>query len=309
VAGEEISWGQRLLGFTPPEVFLQENYQQEFEIHNILRSISDSKWARSKHLANLIAISYGVASLVALIPGVPRFIGPHFSLIPWLAFVVVMNKEYPFDRTGEFTELVLGTVFVADIAMRRYGVNRYLGARTAIIALSGVLVVGITIPPTLEKLVYGKDTRRVSQAREELELLKSDMFQEDIFQPHAYWKIDDNGRKKRKKRFHKRVYTAVKQHYIHFDTSSSFLGHELSPGESPDGEGRNDNRGYLIDPWGQSYWIVHEWRGKSTAVVVLYSMGPNRRRDITTRKLKQQFGKTGTVVAGDDVGVYLKYQL
>lgn len=30
VAGEEISWGQRLLGFTPPEVFLQENYQQEF---------------------------------------------------------------------------------------------------------------------------------------------------------------------------------------------------------------------------------------------------------------------------------------
>ena len=34
VAGEEFSWGQRLLGLTPPAAFLEHNYQQELTIHN-----------------------------------------------------------------------------------------------------------------------------------------------------------------------------------------------------------------------------------------------------------------------------------
>lgn len=35
VALEEISWGQRLLGYPPPDYFLQENYQQELNLHNV----------------------------------------------------------------------------------------------------------------------------------------------------------------------------------------------------------------------------------------------------------------------------------
>lgn len=34
-AGEEISWGQRLFGFSTPEALSQVNTQQEFNIHNI----------------------------------------------------------------------------------------------------------------------------------------------------------------------------------------------------------------------------------------------------------------------------------
>ncbi len=34
-AGEEISWGQRLLGFQTPEVLLEHNQQEEFNIHNL----------------------------------------------------------------------------------------------------------------------------------------------------------------------------------------------------------------------------------------------------------------------------------
>ncbi|MCL3880978.1 hypothetical protein [Marivita sp. GX14005] len=34
-AGEEISWGQRILGFDSPEYFQQNNDQQEFTFHNL----------------------------------------------------------------------------------------------------------------------------------------------------------------------------------------------------------------------------------------------------------------------------------
>jgi len=34
-AGEEISWGQRILGFQTPEILLEHNQQEEFNIHNL----------------------------------------------------------------------------------------------------------------------------------------------------------------------------------------------------------------------------------------------------------------------------------
>jgi hypothetical protein len=36
VAGEEISWGQRLFGLFPPDVFQEHNDQQELNLHNLL---------------------------------------------------------------------------------------------------------------------------------------------------------------------------------------------------------------------------------------------------------------------------------
>ena len=35
-AGEEISWGQRILGFDSPEFFQENNDQQEFTFHNLV---------------------------------------------------------------------------------------------------------------------------------------------------------------------------------------------------------------------------------------------------------------------------------
>jgi hypothetical protein len=34
-AGEEISWGQRILGFEPPAALKEANVQSEFNIHNL----------------------------------------------------------------------------------------------------------------------------------------------------------------------------------------------------------------------------------------------------------------------------------
>ena len=41
VAGEEISWGQRLIGFGTPEVMARYNYQNEFNFHNL------GEWGRN----------------------------------------------------------------------------------------------------------------------------------------------------------------------------------------------------------------------------------------------------------------------
>jgi hypothetical protein len=44
IAGEEFSWGQRLLGFYSPEYFLANNFQQEVNIHNLPGSFLKPKW-------------------------------------------------------------------------------------------------------------------------------------------------------------------------------------------------------------------------------------------------------------------------
>src|SRR5688572_18030880 len=44
VAGEEFSWGQRLLGFGSPEYFLENNFQQELNLHNLPGAVVKPKW-------------------------------------------------------------------------------------------------------------------------------------------------------------------------------------------------------------------------------------------------------------------------
>ncbi len=55
VAGEEISWGQRIFGFTPPEYFLQRNVQMEVTLHNI-----SSPWMQPRRMGALFMLIYGV---------------------------------------------------------------------------------------------------------------------------------------------------------------------------------------------------------------------------------------------------------
>ena len=48
VAGEEISWGQRVLGFTPPEAVLSRNLQGELTIHNLeIRGVYLAKYLQA----------------------------------------------------------------------------------------------------------------------------------------------------------------------------------------------------------------------------------------------------------------------
>ncbi len=55
VAMEEFSWGQRVIGYRPPVYFLENNFQQELNIHNVIDT------GIRKLVLSLAILGYGVA--------------------------------------------------------------------------------------------------------------------------------------------------------------------------------------------------------------------------------------------------------
>ena len=60
---EEISWGQRLFGYSPPRYFLENNYQLELNLHNILPTRVQQR------ILGAIFIGYGL--LLPLLERIP----------------------------------------------------------------------------------------------------------------------------------------------------------------------------------------------------------------------------------------------
>jgi hypothetical protein len=156
-AMEEISWGQRILGFGTPELFLEINEQRELTLHNI-------EGANGRTIKVWLArglVAWTVISVAALLvrrvkrvnlmaTGLP-FFPPRlwaFSLIlVWLIF------EGPFVRKGEINELaiaLLGLIWAADLyahmSMRPLrGSERLLGNRLAVFVAAVALTTVLTV--------------------------------------------------------------------------------------------------------------------------------------------------------------------
>ena len=60
---------------------------------------------------------------------------------------------------------------------------------------------------------------------------------------------------------------------------------------------RRDRRGYFVDPWNNPYWIFYARKGRRG---LLYSFGPNRRRDT---RLPKKGVPAGFEAGGDDIVV------
>jgi|GEM_PF-2579931 len=125
VAGEEVSWGQRIFAFKPPDLFLEQNYQQEFNVHNLFKG--DGLWGiqiESKHLVMLVAFFYGI--LFPLLTRLPtplkslNKLTPAFYLMPYFIMVIAMEQIYPISLTGEACEMFLGLIFLVHIFDRNY---------------------------------------------------------------------------------------------------------------------------------------------------------------------------------------------
>lgn len=130
-AGEEMSWGQRIIGFETPESIRNVNEQNEFNLHNLKSEIIHPK----DIVATLIKLFGIVAPLVAwnrwpkfipLVAVVPVFVfgellSPVRKLIqPWAneTFSAATALELKLD-TAEFSEMMWGVaVFVAALAIR-----------------------------------------------------------------------------------------------------------------------------------------------------------------------------------------------
>jgi hypothetical protein len=256
VAGEEISWGQRLFGFKPPEIFLERNFQQELNLHNVLMDERGLGFKlESKHL--VMAIVLGFCVLWPLLVRRPRFtvfapLAPSFAFVPLGLGVFAAELTYKVELTGEGAELVAGLIFLASaiVAVRPH-------PRTVVIWLAAPLVVGLLLTTVMTRVMFGSDEEGTRIAAAELAKLEHDVA------AGATLKLLD-------KNIHKRVYTATRDGYL------TLAGGSFLEGQA----GGHDRRGYFLDPWNNPYWVFYD---KKTRTGAVYSFGPNRRRDISIR--------------------------
>jgi hypothetical protein len=274
-AGEEISWGQRLLGYVPPPYFLEHNTQQEANIHNLFKHI-----LRTKYVLMMILGLWGV-----LLPLLHRFVAPAgrllarlgvivppWQLVPSFLTILILLVAYPWRHFGEIAECAFAIVLYFTLVLRVRELPPR--GRPALVSMSaGVLVSAVAawlIPVGVEAAAAGAGDPLVHQARREAAWLRED------------WHRQANASRRPPSRrgTHIRIFTWVRKYDY-----KRFRDGRFSRG------GDDDRYRFYVDPWGSPYWVRHVGRGREE-LVFIYSFGPNRRRDSTARGLQ-----------GDDVGV------
>jgi hypothetical protein len=148
--GEEISWGQRIFGFTTPEYLHEHNVQDETSLHNLeilnahdFAHTEKTGWRKLftiNFLYKLFCMSYGVIlpalvgyvgfvkSMVQKIglPVPPLLLGGVF-LLNWVVFRIILSALLPSGKgaqyyysVGEIAECISAAVFfISAIALMR----------------------------------------------------------------------------------------------------------------------------------------------------------------------------------------------
>jgi hypothetical protein len=273
VAAEEVSWGQRLLGFYPPEFFLRNNFQQELSFHNLPQAYLQSKW----FLAAVLA-AYGVAlPLLATAKG-PRAVmsrvgasGPPPALVPMFLAAILLLAWYPLPFTGEWVEALAGGLFLVS-ALPALMPN----------ALAFMLVAGFGFGMTGlgAAIERGRDAGRVECAAAETRALLDDVASMGGATAKL-WEMSH---------LHKRVWSSIVEEYVDAMRLPGFTSMVCL---GPWGDSTSLRHRYGIDPWGTPYWLLVDI-GNDEQRVSVYSFGPNRRRDVSTESIANSD-------AGDDV--------
>ncbi|MGQ0539800.1 MAG: hypothetical protein ACT4R6_12695 [Gemmatimonadaceae bacterium] len=283
VALEEMSWGQRLLGYTPPAVFLEHNTQQETTLHNFADVFGKPKWILSAVLfAFGVVLPIGTAlarsALAARSPVIVRAASllarlrltpPSSALIPWFVASVVLLASYPVDFTGEWIEALAGALFFASARPP---------SATFALASVGTLAAALGLTQLSAVRRAPQDRERLACARIEADALLHDLASEDV----------KTSRFERGGRVHKRVWTAVEDGYLAWDGVRAFHAAQCA-GATPTEMAQR--RRFAIDPWGVAYWLYLGPRSAGQRRVTVYSLGPNRRLDDEPDRL-----------SGDDIG-------
>jgi hypothetical protein len=253
VAGEEFSWGQRLLGFTPPASFLEHNTQQELTLHNFAEV-----FGRPKFTLMAVLFGYGILlPLVARWPTGKRWLErvgastPAPSTIVWFVVAIILLLIYPVDFTGEWVEVLVGALFF--LAARP-------APRTVVWGGLATIIVALGLSAFSARSV-ASDSGSVACARTEADALVRDITSGGA----ATAELTEHSGS-----VHKRVYTTVQDGYIDAGALHGFQS-----------VGCGKSKEYVLDPWGMAYWVrVSRDQGEGRTITV-YSMGPNRKRDHT----------------------------
>jgi hypothetical protein len=115
VSMEEISWGQRIIGFDTPPALREINGQGETTLHNIGPFQGRSEWVRLGFgLAGLLGISRGSLPALSAVAA-PPVLWPWFLTIAAHASIDAYNDisviearfDYAVNRTSEMIELLM----------------------------------------------------------------------------------------------------------------------------------------------------------------------------------------------------------
>lgn len=252
VAGEEISWGQRLFGYQSPEYFLAHNEQQELTLHNTVDDGTRKlvlqaallgyglvlpllvRWDRLRPLAERLGV---------VAPPLPLAVG--FVAI-WGFYVI-----YPWKFTGEWVELSMGLGMLAGV---------WSLPASLLPALAAVVIGAVATPPLLASL---RTPDPEASAKVALELAA---FHED-------WR---RGRLRTECGLHRRLYHAVEDGLERMN-DGAFTALEGLPEE---------RARFFLDPWSQPYWVMDRCEEDGTRRIRVYSFGPNRRRDSTHEEVR-----------------------
>ncbi len=265
VAMEEISWGQRVLGYRPPVYFLEHNFQQEFNFHNVI----DTDY-RKLALSSIIA-GYGVLlPLLALVAPLRRLferlgiVVPPIGLLPLFAATYLMYFIYPFGHSGEWVELMLGLGML--FALLPTSLQPMLAGWAV------VLVLGL-VSAAATRMQRDEHPATLEMAQAEVAAIKRDF---------------ESGRAYSRCSLHKRLYSFVMK-YEQFGLQSGEFASLVSQGMP------EERAEFLLDPWNSPYWIRHRCDRKTgVRSFFIYSFGPNRRRE-----------STETEILGDDIGAHI----
>ncbi len=282
VAMEEISWAQRLIDYRPPTYFLEHNFQQEPNFHNVI-----STGLRKLALKSVIA-GYGIVlPILALVPPLGSRLrkwsitAPPIELVPSFAATLWLYVDYPWDYSGEIVEVMLGFCFLFGLLASRRP-SEAAGTRRKIVTLgiSWLIVMALGLATAAAaRFQTSARLENVDAARVELEALKNDFLH--MSNPHRNIFPTRCG-------IHKRVYSYVEKYDKDYLWRGQFA--------SLQGQGLREERAkFFIDPWNAPYWVRDRCnRDRTRRSIFVYSFGPNRRRDSSVWE-----------VLGDDVGAYI----
>ncbi len=255
VAGEEFSWGQRLLGFIPPDTFLQYNKQQEFTLHNFTAIASEPKWV-------LIIAMAGFGLLIPTLARMPatadilrksRVTAARPAAALWFAVAIVLLVWYPVSFTGEWVEALAGGLFLATFAPRPAAALPFAGGGVA-------AAVALTLFSGMQR---GRSSAMVACAQRETRALVNDLIEGEAA----------TNRLARASSVHKRIWTAAADGYIEFNLLARYAGNQCDTTVEA-----ARRKAHAVDPWGTSYWLETN-EADDGRLVRVYSFGPNRRRD------------------------------
>jgi hypothetical protein len=286
IAMEEISWGQRLFGYRAPTYFLENNFQQEITVHNIVEASIRTLTLKA------VILGYGILlPLLMLIPSLRsrflqmRLVVSPLELIPAFYVVYYIYNTYPWKFVGELVEFMLGLCFLFAILFRLWDfekakeVKNKVGRQVFITFGLTILTLGLGLGTAAWSRHQTENNPEVLEAcRKELKALEYDF----------EWKARQDGHLPFKKTFHLRFYDAVNRFELDWMKERQFAA--LTE------QGMSQIRAdFFIDPWNMSYWLIFK-RDKVTGRTrsVIYSFGPNRKRDSNDWTIK-----------GDDIGVIL----